>query len=165
MSENPENPYGQPKQAPAPDAYAQPAPYGAPAAQGTYQQPPAPYGQQPSPYGAPAVDPGKTLSIVAIILPFVGFGLVGMILGFVAMSKSKKAGFKNTVALWAIIIGALSIVAAIIITIVTIAVSMAAVNEMGGVDLITQVVTECQNSGAESVVIDGTEYSCASYGS
>ncbi|MET4001959.1 MULTISPECIES: DUF4190 domain-containing protein [Arthrobacter] len=158
MSENPENPYGQPVKTQAP--YSQPgqapAPYG--------QQPPAPYGQQPAPYGAPAVDPGKTLSIVAIILPFVGFGLVGMILGFVALSKSKKAGFgRNTLALVAVIIGGLAVVASIIATIVIVVAAMNAVNEVGGLDLITQVVNQCQSTGAESVVVDGLEYSCAGY--
>lgn len=162
MSENPENPYGQPKQAPAPDAYAQPAPQASyqqpPAPYG--QQPPAPYGQQPSPYGAPPVDPGKTLSIVAIILPFVGFGLVGLILGIVAMNKSKKAGFKNTLALVAVIIGAVSIVAGIITTIVVIAALGQAAN---GIDTITQVIQACQSTGSEFVTVGGQEYSCSSY--
>lgn len=167
MSQNPENPYGQPQQVPTPDPYAKPAQapdYTQPAAQAGYQpQPvptPAPYGQQPSPYGAPPVDPGKTLSIVAIILPFVGFGLVGLILGIVAMNKSKSAGFKNPVALWAIIIGAVSIVAGIIAIIVSIALIGSAA---GGIDTISQVIQACQTPGTESVVVGGTEYSCASY--
>ncbi len=99
-SNSPENPYGKPvQQAP----YSQPATYGTP----------APYSQQGYP-GAPAVDPGKTMAIIAVILPFVGFGLVGLILGLVAKSKSRTAGFKNTLALVAIIISIVAIIGTII---------------------------------------------------
>ncbi|WP_285724954.1 DUF4190 domain-containing protein [Psychromicrobium xiongbiense] len=69
-------------------------------------------------YAAPAEDPGKTMGIIAIVLPFVGFGLIGMILGFVARSKSKKAGFKNTPALVAIILGLISVVVTTILLII-----------------------------------------------
>ena len=51
MTQNPDNPYGQ-----------QPSPYG---------QQPSPYSQQPGPFGAPAVDPGKTMSIIAIIAGYI----------------------------------------------------------------------------------------------
>lgn len=131
-SNSPENPYTQPAA----------APYG--------QQPAAPYGQQPAPYGAPATDPGKTMAIIAIILPFVGFGLVGLILGIVAKVKSKKAGYKNTLALVAIIISIVAIVVSIIVGIV-LAVTFA--------NLATEISQACQN-GAETVTINGQVISC-----
>ena len=121
-----------------------PAPYG--------QQPAAPYGQQPAPYGAPATDPGKTMAIIAVILPFVGFGLVGLILGIVAKVKSKKAGYKNTLALVAIIISIVAIVASIIIGIV-----IAVAFQTWPLSL----AQACQD-GAESVTINGQTVSCAS---
>ncbi|WP_269939712.1 DUF4190 domain-containing protein [Arthrobacter sp. HY1533] len=159
MSQNPENPYGQPQPVPTPEPYTQPvqAPaYGQQPPASFGQQPASPYGQQPSPYGAPPVDPGKTLSIVAIILPFVGFGLVGLILGIVAMNKSKAAGFKNTLALVAVIIGALSVIGAIIGAIVLI-VFLNSASE--GIDTISQIIQACQTPGTESVVVGATENS------
>lgn len=52
---------------------------------------------------AAAVDPGKGLGIAALVLAFF-IQLVGLILGIVALSKSKKAGFKNAPAVWGIIL-------------------------------------------------------------
>ncbi|WP_062006531.1 MULTISPECIES: hypothetical protein [Arthrobacter] len=184
MSANiPENPFTKPvpPAEPTPSSappYAPPAPFGQPAQQAPYGQPaqqaphaqqvppyaqPAPYGQQPDGMpGAPfVVDPGKTLSIVAIILPFVGFSLVGLILGLVAMSKSKKAGFKNTLALVAVIISALAVVATIIAVILFFvwanSIDPAAV-------LLIQQVTDACRSGAETVTVDGLLYSCSAVG-
>ena len=134
MSSNtPENPYGQQPSAP----YA--------------QQAPAPSGQQPGQYGAPAVDPGKTMSIIAIILPFIGLGLVGLILGIIAKIKSKKAGYKNTLALVAIIISAVAIVATIIGGIIFI-------NYIA--DVAQQLVELCKD-GSDTVTINGQPASCA----
>ncbi|WP_427017701.1 DUF4190 domain-containing protein [Pseudarthrobacter sp. P1] len=115
-----------------PEQQSAPGPYQPPA----YQQPPAFQPPAPGSYPseqpfaagypvrqaypggypmAPAQDPGKTMGIIALVLPFVGFGLVGLILGLVAMSKSKKAGFKNTPALIGVIVSILAIIATIII--------------------------------------------------
>jgi len=103
---NPENPRPEDQQPPADAGWqAPPAPYSQPA----YTQPGY---QQPVQYGPPQPVPGRVMGIVAVILPFIGFGLVGLILGIIARIQSKKAGFKNTPALWAIILGALSIVVA-----------------------------------------------------
>jgi len=81
------------------------------------QQPaPIPYAP-PGPYMQPAMVvvqpdiPGKTLGIVSLILPFVGFGLVALILGIVALNQSKQVGYKNTPAIWGIVLGGLSVVA------------------------------------------------------
>ncbi|MHA7176312.1 DUF4190 domain-containing protein [Arthrobacter sp. Sr24] len=137
MSSNtPENPYGQQPSAP----YAsQPPAYSS-------QQP----GQQPGQYGAPATDPGKTMAIIAIILPFVGFSLVGLILGIVAKVKSKKAGHKNTLALVAIIISAVVLVASIIGGIALIAYFT---------DLSQQIVELCSD-GSDTVTISGQPVPC-----
>jgi hypothetical protein len=130
-------------------------PYGQPAPQAPYAQP-APYGQQPVGYaGAPAVaDPGKTMSIIAIILPFVGLGLVGLILGIIAKSKSKKAGYKNTLALVAIIISILAVIGTIVSVIAIIALAAPAL------DQVQQVVEACK-SGAQTVTVNGQIFSCA----
>ena len=142
MSENtPENPYPQAPAAPTAPV-APPAPYGS-----------APYGNAPygNQGGPAAVDPGKTMSIIAIILPFVGFGLVGLILGIIAKSKSKKAGYKNTLALVAIIVSILAILTTIIVSIIFI---VAAVN------VSNEIMEACQN-GAESIRVNGEVVSCS----
>lgn len=140
-----------------------PGPYGQqPDAKAPYGQPAAPYGQSPygAPYGAPAEDPGKTLSIVAIILPFVGFSLVSLILGFVAKAKSAQAGFKNPLATAAIIVSIVMIVLSIAGIIIFFVLAAAAVNEF---DSVQQVLMACLEEGAESVTIGGQEFSCSSY--
>lgn len=54
---------------------------------------------------APApTDPNKTFGIVALVVSIVA-SLIGGILGIVALSKSRKAGYKNGFALAAIIVG------------------------------------------------------------
>ncbi|MBP2414541.1 hypothetical protein JOF48_003340 [Arthrobacter stackebrandtii] len=147
MTQNtPENPANQPTPPPAypsaPAAPQPPAPYG--------QQPPAYNQGQPGPYGAPAVDPGKTLGIISIILPFVGLGLVGLILGIIGKVKSKKAGFKNTPALVGIIISVVAIIGTIIFGIWLISYIS---------DLSTQILEGCSN-GEETVTIAGELVAC-----
>lgn len=143
MSQIPENPTGKPVPSAPQAPYTQP---GAPAA----------YGQQPGQYyGAPVVDPGKTMAIVSIILPFVGFSIVGLILAIIAKRKSTKAGFKNGLALGSIIVNAVVIVVSIIITI------FAIVAFMNVLDLTNQAIEACQ-SGAETVTIAGQVFSCSS---
>jgi len=82
-----------------------------------------------TPAPAPAGDtfPGKTLGIVALVLSILPFQLVGIILGFVANGQSKAAGFKNTPAKAAIIVGFVLGAISIIATIAIIAISAAAV--------------------------------------
>jgi hypothetical protein len=69
---------------------------------------------------APATVPGKTLGIVALIVTFF-VSLLGIILGFVARSQSKSAGFKNTPATIAIVLGFIFLIG----TVIAIAVSVA----------------------------------------
>jgi len=74
--------------------------------------PPASAPVPPAPAAAPASD-GKTLGIVALIVAFF-FSLIGVVLGFVAKSQSKKAGVKNTPATVAIVLGIVFFVITII---------------------------------------------------
>lgn len=70
----------------------------------------------PSPAAPSGDNPGKTLGIVSFVLLFIGMGLVSLILGIVALRKSKRAGHKNGFALAAIILGIVEIIAAFIIS-------------------------------------------------
>lgn len=99
-----------------PDAAPAPVPEGSSAP--AYGTAPA-YGAAPT-YGAPAaVDPGKTMGIIALVAVFF-ISILGLILGYVARSQSKKAGFKNTPAKVAIILGWIFLVLTIIGTILAI---------------------------------------------
>ena len=103
--------------APPPGAPPPPPPapqYGAPQA----PQYGAPQAGAPS-YAAPGQDPGKTMGIVGLVLSFLGcLSIVGLILSIVAFNKSKKAGYKNGLALAGIIVGAIVLVLTIIGSIV-----------------------------------------------
>jgi type II secretory pathway pseudopilin PulG len=67
-----------------------------------YQQPAAP--QQPNQPAVTQSNPGKTLAIVGFIFAFVALQLVGLPLSIVALVKSRKAGFKNPLAVAGIIL-------------------------------------------------------------
>ena len=120
--QNPQQPGGTPS---GPPAYGAPQPgepqqppqapqYGAPQA----PQYGAPQAGAPS-YAAPGQDPGKTMGIVGLVLSFLGcLSSVGLILSIVAFNKSKKAGYKNGLALAGIIVGAIVLVLTIIGSIV-----------------------------------------------
>ncbi|HVL61701.1 MAG TPA: DUF4190 domain-containing protein [Microbacterium sp.] len=85
--------------------------------------PPAP-APQPTPTPAPA--PGATekwnvLSIVAFVIVFFGFSLVSIILGFIGLSQVKKTGERGRgLALWAIVLGFVSIIIGIIVSIIVV---------------------------------------------
>ena len=66
--------------------------------------PPPPAAAMPAPAAAP-VNPGKTMGIVSLVLSIIGIHLIGVILGFVGLSQSKKAGQKNGFAIAGIVIG------------------------------------------------------------
>lgn len=86
--------------------------------QGSASVPPGPCGAPP----VPPTDPGKTMGIVAFIMSFfVTFFLiqiVALILGIVALVKSKKAGHSNRWAVAAIIISSVLMVLTIIVAII-----------------------------------------------
>lgn len=69
----------------------------------------------PQPPAAAPV-PGKTLGIVALILAFF-VQIVALILGIVALVQSRRAGVKNTPAVWAIVLSSVFMVIGIIIAV------------------------------------------------
>lgn len=129
--QNPADPT--PSVPPAPAAEPTAAPAAPPAGDPT--PPPAYASAPPAQYGAPAAgsEPGKTLGIVALIVVFF-FSLIGLILGYVARSQSKKAGVKNTPAKIAIILGwiflVLSIIATIIFVVILVTAGAGALSEL-----------------------------------
>jgi hypothetical protein len=85
--------------------------------------PPVP-AQQPAAAPAPApAEKWNVLSIIAFIIVFFGFSLVSINLGFIGLNQTKKTGERGRgLALWAIILGFVSIVIGIIFWIVFVAV-------------------------------------------
>ncbi|WP_291039905.1 hypothetical protein [Herbiconiux sp.] len=61
--------------------------------------------------------PGKTLGIVGLVVAIIA-NLIGLIISAIALSQSKKAGYKNTPALAGVIVGAILTVLGIIFGIV-----------------------------------------------
>ncbi|MDF2846505.1 MAG: hypothetical protein K0R97_487 [Oerskovia sp.] len=149
------DPYGAPQdpaagQAPQAPQYGAPAPGAPQAPQYGAPQAPAPQG-----YGttAPATDPGKTLGIVGLVLSILGCtSLIGLILSIVALNKSKKAGYKNGIALAGIIVGAVLFVGLVIWLIFAFVV--------GGA-MVTDLLEACENvPSGETVVWEGTTVTC-----
>jgi ABC-type methionine transport system permease subunit len=56
--------------------------------------------------------------------------IIGLILGIVALVQSRKAGYKNTPAVWAIIVGAVLAVLGVILLVVLIGVFAAGAGEL-----------------------------------
>ena len=144
---------GQPQQEPQAPQYGAPqAPqYGSQPPQapqyGAPQASPVP-GGTPS-YAAPAQDPGKTMGIVGLVLSFLGcLSIAGLIVSILAYNKSKKAGYKNGIALAGIIVGAVVLVISVIVGIVT-GVGLAALAE------------KCSELGPGTHFEDGVTYTCS----
>ena len=123
-----------------------------------YTPPPPAYPTAPPPAAGPtgaasepgAPVPGKTLGIVALIVAFF-VQIVGLILGIIALVQSRKAGAKNTPALWAIIVSIVLMIVGIIIAVVVIGGLVAA-----GADLYNQ----CLELGGGTQTIDGVTVTC-----
>ncbi|MCC4909712.1 DUF4190 domain-containing protein [Microbacterium sp. cx-59] len=123
-----------------------------------YTPPPSAYPAAPPPAGAPAggapepgaAVPGKTLGIVALILAFF-VQLIALILGIIALVQSRKAGVKNTPAVWAIIISIVLGIVGIIVAVILIGGLIAA-----GTDLYNQ----CLEMGGGTQMIDGVTVTC-----
>jgi hypothetical protein len=100
---------------------------------------------------APATVPGKTLGIIAIILTVpLGLSILGIILGFVARAQSKAAGFKNTPATVAIVIGFIVFIGTILFF------------ALGGVALFSGIVAACADYGpGVHELADGTTLTCS----
>ena len=71
--------------------------------------------------------PGKTLGIVGLVVAIIA-NLIGLIISAIALSQSKKAGYKNTPAKVGIIAGAVLTVLYIVLWIVLIVVGLGAVD-------------------------------------
>ncbi|MBD5786576.1 DUF4190 domain-containing protein [Cellulosimicrobium terreum] len=159
--EQPQNPSGPTPSGPPSYGSSQPggaqqpggAPqYGAPGAYGSGQPPQAPqapqYGSTPG-YSAPQQDPGRTMGIVGLVLSFLGcLSIVGLILSIVAFNKSKKAGYKNGIALAGIIVGSVVLVISIIVAIFL------------GIGA-SQLVEKCNELGPGTHFEDGVTYTCS----
>lgn len=114
--------------------------------------PPAyPQSGMPAANGGQAVDPGKTMGIVGLVLSFFWvLDIAGLIISIIALNKSKKAGFKNGPALAGMIISIVTIIIGIIVIVSLIALGaagIAAINEA------------CAESGG-TIIIDGQILEC-----
>jgi hypothetical protein len=95
--------------------------------QDPYAAPPVPPAYSPQGTSAagpvtppPGTDyPGKTLGIVGLVLAFV-FTLAGLVCSIIALTQSRRAGYKNGIALAGVIVSAAFIVIGIIAVIVVI---------------------------------------------
>ena len=124
--------------------------------QGSTQYPAqgAGYGQGP----ATAINPGKTLGIVGLILGIVGFfiplaSIAGLICSILGLNKSKRVGQKNGIAVAGIIVS----IVALIVNIIGIVVIV------GGIVAGANAVTQCQNDPTGTVEIFGQSTSCEQF--
>ena len=101
---------------PPPAAQPEPTPAATPAPA------PAPPAPAPAAAAAPAPATGEkwnVLSIVAFVIVFLGFSLISIILGFIGLNQIKKTGERGRgLALWAIVLGFVSIIIGIIFWII-----------------------------------------------
>jgi hypothetical protein len=117
--------------------------------------------QQPAPVIAPqapispaataADDPGKTLGVVSLITAILGLALVGLVTGIIGLKKSKKAGFKNSMALAGIIIS-------IVFTILFVAIIALASSSLFKAS--SDLSQKCKELGPGTHYVDGAKYSC-----
>ncbi|MEF2976881.1 DUF4190 domain-containing protein [Subtercola sp. YIM 133946] len=81
----------------------------------------------PAPYGAasgPVAPRTNVLAIVSLVVSIVGFTIIGIVLGFVALSQIKRTGESGRgLALAGIVIGFIELIIGIILVIVVIAVA------------------------------------------
>ena len=117
---------------PAPDANAASAP--------AYAQPAAAYAQPA------AVNPGRTLGIVGFILAFF-VSPAGIIVSAIGLSKSRKSGNKNGLALAGLILSIVFLIIAIVVTAVLVGAAVELLNQCtglgGGVQQINGVTITC----------------------
>lgn len=73
------------------------------------------YPQQGYPPNPPQGNPGQVLGIVSIVLGLTcGLSLIGLVLGFVSRSRSKRAGASPTLGTIGIVVSALALVALVV---------------------------------------------------
>jgi len=88
------------------------------------------------------------MGIVGLVLSFLGcLSIGGLIVSIIAYNKSKKAGYKNGIALAGIIVGAIMLVISIVVAII-IGVTTSAVLE------------KCAELGPGTHFEDGVTYTC-----
>ena len=137
---------------PAPDAaptapVAPPAPDSNAASAPTYAQPAAAYATSAPAYAQPAaVNPGRTLGIVGFILAFL-VSPAGIIVSAIGLSKSRKSGNKNGLALAGLILSIVFFIIAIVVTVLLVGAAVALLNQCtglgGGVQQINGVTITC----------------------
>lgn len=113
--------------------------------------PPAPPAPAYSAAPAAPVNPGKTMGIVSLVLSIIGIHLIGIILGFVGLSQSKKAGQKNGFAVAGIIIGFIGIALLLLF--------LVAGGALFGT-LFSGFAQVCGELGSGTWEIDGVTYTC-----
>ena len=102
---------------------------------------------------APAAVPGKTLGVVGLVFSLLGLvvwylgPILGLILGGIGKSKSKKAGIANGPATAAIVISIILLVLQVILTI-----------SLGG--LIASIFGMCASLGDGIHEVNGVTYTC-----
>ena len=92
----------------------------APAAPGPYAQP-SPYAQPgaPSAYAVPPAQPTNVLAIVSLVASIIGFALVGVITGHIALGQIKRTGAPgHAIALAGVIVGYIYIGASLLFLVV-----------------------------------------------
>ena len=75
-------------------------------------QPTQPIQQQPV---YPMTNPGQTMGIIGLVGNFLGFSVVGIILGALSMNESKKAGMSSALGIISLIWGILGILLAVLL--------------------------------------------------
>ena len=127
---------------PAPDANAASAPAYATSAP-AYTQPAY---TQPAYTQPAAVNPGRTLGIVGFILAFF-VSPAGIIVSAIGLSKSRKSGNKNGLALAGLILSIVFFIIAIVVTVLLVGAAVALLNQCtglgGGVQQINGVTVTC----------------------
>ncbi|MET0694014.1 MAG: DUF4190 domain-containing protein [Propionibacteriaceae bacterium] len=118
-----------------------------------YQSAPTNYLQEPSMttyapvMSAPvAQDPAKTLGVVGLVLSIFA-NVIGLVISIVAYRKSRKAGFKNGVAIAGIVIGLLTTIGLLVGGVVA---GVAA----------KSLVDTCSELGSGTHVVNGVTYTC-----
>jgi len=101
-------------------------------------------------YPAQQENPGKTMGIISLVAAFF-LPLVGLILGIIGLSQSKKSGMSNGMALAGIILSAsFMVIGAILLFFLVIA----------GAGAVSKFVETCERLGPGEHYVDGVTYTC-----
>lgn len=106
----------------------------------------------PSSYALPVEPvPGRMMGIISLVLSIIGLHLIGIVLGFIALSQSKRAGHSNGFALAGVIVGFVLMA----LTLVVVGLSVA-----GGFAFWGFLTEACSELGSGVWDVDGVTYSC-----